>query len=147
MSYSSIGLYNPKDHHNIGSVLRACVNFNVSMLAVEGGRYNKQAGTNTLQGHHEMPFLNNVDNLHDVIPYDCVPVAIDLVEGATNIVEYKHPDRAFYIFGPEDGTLGRKVTDYCRDVVYVPTVSCMNLAATVHVVMYDRMLKEAIKGS
>jgi tRNA(Leu) C34 or U34 (ribose-2'-O)-methylase TrmL len=54
---------------------------------------------------------------------------------------YKHPERALYIFGPEDGTLGHDVLDWCRDVVYVPTNGCMNLAATVNVVLYDRMTK------
>ena len=46
-----------------------------------------------------------------------------------------------YVFGPEDGTLGKRVTDWCRDVVYVPTNYCMNLAATANVILYDRMSK------
>src|SRR5690606_30290164 len=73
---------------------------------------------------------------------DCVPVAVDLLEGATPLCEYTHPERAFYIFGPEDGTLGKAVTSWCRDVVYIPTNYCMNLAATVNVVLYDRLAKQ-----
>jgi len=68
-------------------------------------------------------------------------VAVDLIEGAIPLHEYKHPERAFYIFGQEDGTLGERVLSYCRDVVYIPTSYCMNLAATVNVVLYDRMSK------
>ena len=60
---------------------------------------------------------------------------------ATPLPQYKHPDRAFYIFGPEDGTLGQSVTGWCRDIIYVPTIFCMNLAAAVNVVLYDRMAK------
>lgn len=45
------------------------------------------------------------------------------------------------IFGPEDGTLGERVLSWCRDVVYVPTDRCMNLAATVNVILYDRAAK------
>jgi len=71
----------------------------------------------------------------------CVPVAVELVEGAKPLTEYKHPARAFYIFGPEDGTLKKKITDFCDDVVYIPTEGCMNLAATVNVVLYDRLAK------
>ena len=56
--------------------------------------------------------------------------------------EYQHPERAFYIFGAEDATLGARVLDRCRDRVFVPTVRCMNLAATVNVVLYDRMAKQ-----
>lgn len=49
------------------------------------------------------------------------------------------------ISGAEDATLGKRITDKCRDVVYVPTTGCMNLAATVNVVLYDRMAKQLIK--
>ena len=30
---------------------------------------------------------------------------------------------------------------WCRDVVYIPTNGCMNLAACVNVVLYDRLSK------
>lgn len=85
-------------------------------------------------------------NLHDAIPFDCVPVAVDLVEGARALHEYVHPERAFYIFGPEDGTLGKPVLEWCRDVIYIPNNYCMNLAATVNVVLYDRMIKQIPHG-
>ena len=54
---------------------------------------------------------------------------------------FKHPQRAFYIFGPEDGSLRANVTDWCEDIIYIPTHGCMNLAATVNVVLYDRLAK------
>lgn len=88
-----------------------------------------------------MPLLK-VNNLHDVVPHDCVPVAVDLIDGAINLIDYDHPQRAFYIFGPEDGTLGSSITDWCRDIIYIPTKACMNLAATVNVVLYDRLSKQ-----
>ena len=87
-----------------------------------------------------MPMMH-VDDLRSVIPYDCVPVAVDLIEGATHLPLYKHPERAFYIFGAEDATLGKSVTDWCRDTIYINTEYCMNLAATVNVVLYDRYSK------
>lgn len=55
--------------------------------------------------------------------------------------EYTHPDRALYIFGPEDGSLDKEIRDWCEDVIYIPTTGCMNLAATVNVVLYDRLAK------
>ena len=58
---------------------------------------------------------------------------------------YKHPERAFYIFGAEDQTLGKRIVSFCRDIVYIPTKTCMNLAATVNVVLYDRMVKGEYK--
>jgi tRNA(Leu) C34 or U34 (ribose-2'-O)-methylase TrmL len=68
-------------------------------------------------------------------------VAVELIDGAKSLTTYKHPPRAFYIFGPEDGTLKKEITDFCEDIVYIPTEGCMNLAATVNVVLYDRLAK------
>jgi tRNA(Leu) C34 or U34 (ribose-2'-O)-methylase TrmL len=63
------------------------------------------------------------------------------VAGAKSLVDYKHPPRAFYIFGPEDNSLKKQITNFCRDTIYVPTNGCMNLAATVNVILYDRLAK------
>ena len=139
--YAGIGLDNPKSNVNVGSVLRAAGVYGASMVAASGGRW-KSEKTDTMKAYRHMPFYHNVDNLKDLIPFDCVPVAVDLLEGATPLHEYKHPERAFYIFGAEDATLGARITDFCRDVIYIPTNGCMNLAATVNVVLYDRLAKQ-----
>lgn len=109
------------------------------MLVISGKRYRRH-NTDAMKHYRHLPLLQ-VEDLKTAIPYDCVPVAVDLVEGATPLPEYKHPERAFYIFGAEDATLGKRVLSWCRDVVYIPTNGCMNLAATVNVVLYDRMSK------
>lgn len=137
--YAAIGLDNPKTPANVGSALRACGCYGASMLAVSGKRY-KPAATDTMKQHRHMPLIM-CDDLRTVIPYDCVPVAVDLVEDATPLQDYKHPERAFYIFGAEDGTLGERTLSWCRDKVFIPTKYCMNLAATVNVVLYDRLAK------
>lgn len=139
MSYAAIGLHHPKNHHNIGGVLRAAGCFGASLITVSGTRY-RRAATDTNAVHRSIPLLHCVD-LHDAVPYDCVPVAVDLIDGAIPLPEYAHPARAFYIFGPEDGTLGASITKWCRDVVSIPSRHCLNLAATVNVVLYDRVAK------
>ena len=140
--YCLIGLHLPKSPINVGSVLRAAGNYDANLVAITGQRYAK-APTDTMKAYRRIPLVEVAD-LFDVIPYDCVPVAVDLLEGAKCLFTYKHPERAYYIFGPEDGTLGRGITDRCRDKIYVPTNGCMNLAATVNVILYDRMAKAAI---
>lgn len=137
--YAAVGLHMPKTPANVGSVLRAAGCYSAALVAVSGHRY-KRAGTDTQASYRHMPLIQT-DDLHSVVPFDCVPVAVDLIEGATPLLRYVHPERAFYIFGPEDGTLGKAITGWCRDVVYIPTRHCMNLAATVNVVLYDRMAK------
>lgn len=68
-------------------------------------------------------------------------VAVELVEGATPLPHFIHPKNALYIFGPEDGSIEQEIVDQCDHVVYIPTVGCMNLAATVNVLLYDRLAK------
>ena len=134
-----VGLDNPKTNINVGSVLRAAGVFECDMVAISGHRYGRSP-TDTMKHYRHLPLLQ-VDDLHDVIPYDCVPVAVELVDRATPLTEYKHPERAFYVFGAEDATLGERVLSWCRDVVYIPTNGCLNLAACVDVVLYDRLSK------
>lgn len=140
--YSSIGLVNPKTPANVGSAMRACGVYGAAQCLFTGKRFSKskQFITDPQKYYKHIPLIN-VENLRDVIPFDCVPVAIELVEDAESLTTYVHPERAFYIFGPEDGTLGKDILGFCRDVVSIPTKGCMNLAATVNVVLYDRMSK------
>ena len=137
--YFSIGLDNPKNNKNVGSVLRLAFNFDCSMVAVSGKRY-KPSVTDTTKAFRSIPLLQNT-SLKEVIPYDCVPVAVDLIPEAQSLLTYKHPERAFYIFGAEDSTLGERVLSFCRDKVFIDTRRCMNLAGAVGVVLWDRRLK------
>lgn len=138
--YAAVGLHMPKTPLNVGSVLRAAHCYGAALVAQTGRRYHS-ATTDTMKAYRHLPLLQ-VDDLFAVVPHDCVPVAVDLLEDARPLPSYIHPERAFYIFGPEDGTLGRAIVERCRDRVYVPTAFCMNLAAAVNVVLYDRYAKE-----
>jgi len=139
--YAAVGLLQPKCNENVGSVLRAAGCFDVGLVVVEGRRYER-ARTDTTKMYKHIPLLHT-EALWGCIPFDCVPVAVDLIGGACSLHCYQHPERAFYVFGPEDGTLGRETLSWCRDAIYVPTRGCLNLAATVNVVLYDRQKKRA----
>lgn len=142
--FSVIGLVNPKSSLNVGSALRAAGCYDASLVVISGNRpehYMGRIATDTQKAYRSIP-TQRVADVFDACPYDCIPVAVDLVPGARNLVDFEHPERAFYIFGPEDGTLGKAVTDRCKFSVMVPTSFCMNLAATVNVVLYDRLAKQ-----
>ena len=138
--FACIGLEQAKLSVNIGGVLRAAGCFGASMVAVSGKRYQR-ASTDTGAAYKNLPLLH-CDDLRTVIPFDCVPVAVELVPSARSLFDYEHPRGAFYVFGAEDPTLGERVLSWCRDVIYVPSVHCLNLAACVNVVLYDRAAKE-----
>lgn len=137
--FAAIGLHRPKTPINVGAALRAAGCYGAALVAMSGRRFAK-ASTDVQKQWRLTPVIQ-VDDLRAVIPYDCVPVAVDLVAGATPLHEYSHPQRAFYVFGPEDSTLGGEILGWCRDRIYVPTVYCMKLAAAVNVVLYDRCVK------
>lgn len=115
------------------------------MVAASGTRY-RQSATDTQKAFRHLPLIQ-CENLLDVNPFDCVPVAIELVDSARPLHRFVHPERAFYIFGPEDGSIDSELLKQCKHVVYVPTAFCMNLAATVNVVLYDRAAKRNWKAT
>lgn len=146
--FASIGLHRPKDIANIGGVLRAAQAYSASMVAISGDRIDGEKirhATNTGQAQKHMPVLRG--ELCGLIPFGAVPVAVDLVDDAIPLPDFNHPQAAFYVFGPEDGTLGKGILDWCPFRVMVPTAICMNLAATVNVVLYDRLAKQMAKSA
>ena len=140
--FSVIALDNPKSPENVGGAQRACHCYGAQLMVVSGARgaNSIRHATNTFRAWKHMPTVCVAD-VFDAIPFDCVPVAVDLIDGATPLPRYKHPERAFYIFGAEDQTLSERIVGRCKDVIVVPTRQCMNLAATVNVVLYDRLAK------
>lgn len=78
--YAAIGLHMPKTPANIGSVLRAAGCYGAGLVAVSGNRY-RRAGTDTQAAYRHIPLIH-ADDLHSVVPFDCVPVAVDLIDGA-----------------------------------------------------------------
>ena len=122
-----IGLLNPKSTDNVASVLRAA---KLNPCTVDMSRkVSKDIA------------LTGVEHLIDDTPDDFDIVCIEFAENAIALPAYQHPRDALYIFGPEDGTISQNIIDRADAVVYVPTVGCMNLAATVNVVLYDRLAK------
>jgi tRNA(Leu) C34 or U34 (ribose-2'-O)-methylase TrmL len=138
----SIGLVNPKTAVNVASILRAAGCYGVSSVFYTGQRYAraKEFNADTKAFHRIIPTIG-VDSLVESIPVGATVVAIELSEGAIPLPEFTHPDNAFYIFGPEDGSIDQDILKVCDEVVYIPTFSCMNLAATANVVLYDRLAK------
>jgi tRNA(Leu) C34 or U34 (ribose-2'-O)-methylase TrmL len=139
----AVGLVRPKSRHNIGAVLRAAGCFGADLVVIEGSRAHGDVASNatdTMKAFRRIPTVM-VDDLFDAHPVGSVPIAVDLVDGAVSLVDFVHPKRAFYIFGPEDGTLGARHMSRCAHRVFIPTEGCLNLAATVNVVLYDRAAK------
>lgn len=146
-SYVSIGLVNPKSPTNVGGIMRAAGCYRVDSVFFTGKRYplaasngNAQYNTDTKGASQQIP-LTGVESLVDACPEEVKIICVDLVEGAISLPDFEHPEKAIYVFGPEDGTISQQVINRADAVVYVPTVGCMNLAASVNVLLYDRLAK------
>ncbi len=161
-SHVTIGLTNPKTPTNVGGIMRAAGCYSVDQVLYTGHRYTHAAkfigsknNTNTQKLSEQIPLIAIDDFLKlkqpstdlqlEKLPESTKIICVDLVEGATPLPHFQHPEQAIYIFGPEDGTIAQEVIDQADDVVYVPTVGCMNLAASVNVLLYDRLAKSLVK--
>ena len=143
-----IGLVNPKSPGNVGSVMRAAGNYRVDRVFYTGKRYPRALMRNPdLPDMHRkvsqnIP-LDEANSLVDEAAEGLNIVCVEFAENAIPLPGFQHPLNAIYIFGPEDGTISQQIIDKADAVVYIPTVGCMNLAATVNVVLYDRLTKAA----
>ncbi|WJG10919.1 RNA methyltransferase [Aliiglaciecola sp. LCG003] len=144
LNHCKLGLINPKSPTNVGSVLRAAGCYQAEEIIYTGQRYDnaRSFATDTKKAKQHIPMTRR-EHIFDLVPADYVKIAIELVEGATPLPQFSHPEKAMYIFGPEDGTIPQAILNQCSHVLYVPTTGCLNLAATVNVLLYDRMAKNA----
>ena len=141
----TLGLTNPKSPTNVGAVMRAVGCFNshdANGVFYTGDRYTRAVKyqTDTKNSADKFP-LTAVSCLLECIPENAKVVCVDLIEGATPLPDFIHPENAYYIFGPEDGTISQAVIDRADAVVFIPTTGCLNLAASVNVLLYDRLSK------
>lgn len=141
--YAAIGLHSPQKKENVGAVLRAAYCFGAKQVNI-GTRNSDwvRAATNTPSAHRHVPVFVGEDAL-DPRPYGSQVVAVDLVDEAEELASFKHPNQALYVFGPENGTLGKGILERAQYRVFIPSKACLNLAACVNVVLYDRMVKRS----
>lgn len=144
----TIGLCNPKSPSNVGSVLRAVRCYGADAVRYTGERFDRAVKyhTDTKDRYSKVP-LEHVGNLISELPTDHQVVCVELALGATALPEFVHPENALYVFGPEDGSISQAIVDKADHVVYVPTIGCMNLAASVNVLLYDRLSKTTINDN
>jgi len=143
-----IALHNPKSPTNVGSVMRAAGCYQATAVRYTGERFARAVKfqTDTKNINVQIP-LTHVEDLLADLPVNIKVVCVEFAEGATLLPRFEHPERAIYVFGPEDGSLPQSMIDAADHVVFIPTVTCMNLAASVNVVLYDRLCKSTLNIS
>lgn len=137
-----IGLCNPKSPTNVGAIMRAVGCYQADQVIYTGVRFDRATKyqTDTHNTGDTVP-LNQVEDIVESMPDGMQLVCVEFVEGATPLPEFQHPKQAIYLFGPEDGSISQSLVDEADHVVYIPTRGCMNLSASVNVLLYDRLAK------
>ena len=140
--YVIIGLCAPKSPTNVGAIMRAAGCYQANEVRFTGERFERanKFHTDTKDMQSKIP-LKKFTDLSAELSNDVQLICVELVEGATPLPEFIHPAKAMYVFGPEDGSIAQDLINKADSVVYIPTIGCMNLAATVNVLLYDRLAK------
>lgn len=148
----AIVMTDPKYPHNVGAAVRACSNFGVGLLMFTGSRVSlepdKKKGyrlprEERMAGYKDVTLIND-DYPFNRFPKDVVPVAVELRENSEPLPYFHHPEKAVYVFGPEDGSIPQVMLRHCQRFLVIPSRHCLNLAAAINVVLCDRICKEGV---
>ena len=141
--YCGIGFYQARWDTNIGTGFRSAVCFGANFLYTIGHKYKKQS-SDTCDSTRHLPYLHYeaYDDFIKRKPQDARIVCVEITDNARDLTKFCHPERALYLFGNETYGIHEK---YLRNhlVVKIPTKLCLNVASSVGIVLYDRMLKQA----
>jgi len=140
--FAAVALHSPKSDGNIGGAVRAAGVFGAKLVVIGMSRVEQRGRverTDPRSTHRHLP-VQWLPSVLDGLPHECEAVAIEIVEPSIALPDFRHPERAFYIFGAEDSGLPPEIIAVCDHVVKIPAGS-LNLAAAVNVVLYDRSTK------
>ncbi len=139
--YFGIGIEGASKPMNFGNLARTAYGFGASFVfTVTPGRKFVMPPSDTAKSGDHMPqySFSSLDDMS--LPDGCRLVGVELTEDAIELPGFRHPTRAAYVLGPENGSLSPELTATCEFIVKIPTRFCLNVATAGAVIMYDRML-------
>ncbi len=138
--YFAIGAERMSKALNLGNLMRSAHGFGASFTFTVGASYQAmEARADTSKGQWHLPHYNWAKTSELVLPHGCKLVGIELIDDAIDLPSFRHPLRAAYVLGPEQGSLSEPLLQRCEYVVKIPTRFCINVAMAGAIVMYDRV--------
>jgi tRNA(Leu) C34 or U34 (ribose-2'-O)-methylase TrmL len=149
----AIVMHNPKYPHNVGAAVRAASCFGSNLILFTGERVSLEpSGVKgyRLPREERMKGYKDVTLINDQYPFNrfdgsVTPVAVELRPNAETLPLFIHPKNAVYVFGPEDGSIPQIMLKHCHRFLVIPSKHCVNLAAAIYLVLYDRLCKETLE--
>lgn len=153
---SALLLISPKFPHNVGGALRAASCWGATHLHwtgervedpskwPEGARLPREERMKAfahVHVHGDQPLSRCVTFFSDM---GFTPVCVEVLDSAESLPDFVHPERAVYVFGPEDGDIPGGVRRECHRFVRIPSNGCLNLAVAANLVLYDRHVKARV---
>lgn len=141
--FSCIALDRPTDPVNVGHAMRAAFCFDARLVIIGGdtsGIRLPKLHTDPMRSFRHIPVIRS-KNILDAVPESTTVIAIELTDDASTLIDFKHPERACYIFGPENGSISDEILERSDHKVMIPTMAALNLGMAVNIVMYDRLAK------
>lgn len=129
---------------NYGSLLRTAACFDADFIGIIG-KHDINLASDTCKSYRHVPtFLyKDWEEFISHIPIDCKTVAVELSDKASSLINFKHPERAVYILGPENGSLSSEILESCDYIVQIPSKNCLNVSVAGSIVIYDRLYKRS----
>jgi tRNA(Leu) C34 or U34 (ribose-2'-O)-methylase TrmL len=147
---SGVILINPKYMRNVGGILRTCSSCHIDNLLWTGKRvnpheYDKLPREERMRGYADVQW-GVADKPLDLFAKGIIPVAVEVTDKAQPLNSFDHPDRAAYIFGPEDGSIPQVYRALAHRFIYIPAFHCFNLSVAVGIVLQHRLMQRIDQG-
>jgi tRNA G18 (ribose-2'-O)-methylase SpoU len=138
--YFAVGAERISKALNLGNLMRSAHGFGASFTFTIGASYQAlEARADTSKGRQHLPHYSWARAEELVLPEGCRLVGVELLDEAVDLPSFRHPMRAAYVLGPEQGELSPALLARCDHVVRIPSSFCINLATAGAIVMYDRV--------
>lgn len=143
--YFGVGMYEPQNAANVGSIWRSALGVNADFLCTIGGTYRRQK-SDTTAAHRHLPLwaFSTWEKFLDHAPNNIEVVAVDnnrSVRQPQSLFTFKHPKQALYLFGAESGGIHTNIIKSAKHYVFIPSFVCLNVACCATAVLYDRLQK------
>lgn len=140
--FFGIGVFNSGDEQNIGTLWRTAYILGASFIFTINHRYKKQSSDVT-KAWSKIPLYHYKDfeDFRSSIPYAASIVAVEMVDSAEPLAEFKHPERSVYLLGNEASGIPPVLLEQCHACIYLPGAYSLNVAVAGSLVIYDRVTK------
>jgi tRNA G18 (ribose-2'-O)-methylase SpoU len=141
MAYFEIGIFQPRNDENIGTLWRSAWQLGAAGIFTIGRKQRRQT-SDVLNVPQLLPYrqFETLEVFLSARPAGAQVIGVEF--GGTPLGTFKHPERAIYLLGSEANGLSKEVIARCNAVVQIESVhyKSYNVAIAGSIVMYHRLI-------